>query len=554
MSEIQNGKKRFCTNCGTQAAGDEKFCMNCGTELPPVEPAGQASAGTEQPKAVPPVQTAAAPAGPSQPGKKKSPLKTIGIVAGVVIVLAVGATALSGTGDETETSAETEMTASAESSAEQAAEAGETAGNQQIDMEAYDLYYALEENGVADYVLNAKATNFLKEHGDLFPADSAETIQAAGVVDESLEARQIMKSPDRYGDQLMMLPELQVVQISETEMDTNQYLTDINAIDLNGQQYYIFYNGVLDDVFENDWISAYGLPLGTATFANTEGGETWTIPVAGSYVGKLGEMGETEGSVAPAFQADPDMLAYLFPSNYEEECSWYIDTGYYMIPYMDSGEPVVLFAVANSTTEADVTYYVDVTATESTENGGLKAIGDMYTNTDDNLWNGTVEITWDSMESVDFPTVTMIDGTELTDVSMTGSYSYYGLVGDGSTAQTTGTSFQPEWLYGSYEMHDGYLDASAEVGFNSGDGTDYLSLNGVTSDGSSAGQFYGIITVNDGRNGQAVDEAGNVIAFYYNGLDSLVITDGTGGTLGGVTFPGFSGTYQKTADLSMNAS
>ena len=90
MSEIQNGKKRFCTNCGTQAAGDEKFCMNCGTELPPVEPAGQASAETEQPKAVPPVQTAAAPAGPSQPGKKKSPLKIIGIVAGVVIVLAVG--------------------------------------------------------------------------------------------------------------------------------------------------------------------------------------------------------------------------------------------------------------------------------------------------------------------------------------------------------------------------------------------------------------------------------------------------------------------------------
>lgn len=66
--------------------------------------------------------------------------------------------------------------------------------------------------------------------------------------------------------------------------------------------------------------------------------------------------------------------------------------------------------------------------------------------------------------------------------------------------------------------------------------------------------FTDIITVNDGRNGQAVDEAGNVIAFYYNGLDSLVITDGTGGTLGGVTFPGFSGTYQKTADLSMNAS
>lgn len=65
------------------------------------------------------------------------------------------------------------------------------------------------------------------------------------------------------------------------------YLTLINTIDYAGQQYYILYDGVLDDIFDGDWICVYALPLGATTFENTEGGETWTIPMAGSYVEKI---------------------------------------------------------------------------------------------------------------------------------------------------------------------------------------------------------------------------------------------------------------------------
>lgn len=336
-----SSQERRCPNCGAVLAEGVKFCSSCGTKLSPIEPAGPSMAGTVQPETVLP---AAAPAGPSQSGKKKPPFKIIGIAAGVIIILIIGAAALSGSEDETETLAETETAVSAESGTKQETETGETAGNQQIDMEAYDLYYALEENGVADYVLNAKAADFLKEHGDLFPADSAETVQAAGVIDESLEARQIMKNPDRYGDQLMMLPELNVVQISETEIDAGQYLTEINAIDLNGQQYYIFYNGVLDDVFENDWISAYGLPLGTATFANTEGGETWTIPMAGSYVEKLGEdlsMTDSAGEIVPIAEGeytnyDSGVWLYVY---------YYSDDGTLMAQFNVPGETTTYFEV-----------------------------------------------------------------------------------------------------------------------------------------------------------------------------------------------------------------
>ena len=97
----------------------------------------------------------------------------------------------------------------------------------------------------------------------------------------------------------MYLPELQVIQITEGEIDTDWYLTEINAIDMAGQQYYIFYEGTLDDIFENDWITAYALALGSTTFENTEGGETWTIPMAGSYVEKWDETGSVQAAAEP---------------------------------------------------------------------------------------------------------------------------------------------------------------------------------------------------------------------------------------------------------------
>ena len=108
-------KKRFCTNCGTQAIGNEKFCTNCGAQLPPMgnsrpasgagpagsPPGGETpSGGTGTP---PPGGTWQQPAYPngSYPGngqekKKKSPVKLILIIAGVVIILLIAMTVMSG--------------------------------------------------------------------------------------------------------------------------------------------------------------------------------------------------------------------------------------------------------------------------------------------------------------------------------------------------------------------------------------------------------------------------------------------------------------------------
>ena len=531
----------------------EQVPANTGAQLPSMEePSNQPqmegipSAGSS----VSGPQVNPVPAAARQPEKKKSPVKIIGIAAAAVVVLGIGIAALSGSGEEMEPTSQKPIS--------EADHAQTDGSNQKMDISAYDLYEALQENDAFTYTLNDKMSEFLQSYDGLFPAASKEALLAEGVVDEGLEARQILKNPDRYGDKLMFLPELQVVQIIETEMDTDQYLTEINAADMMGQSYYIIYNGVLDDIFENDWISAYALPLGATTYENIEGGETWTIPMAGSYVENMNEEMSGEAAAIPTGQeqvsVDPSVMEYFFPSSLEAECSWSNENGYFMIPFTSEGQPLVAFSVANNTIEANVIYYGTVTAAAATEYGGLAATVDVYTNSSEGLWNGTVEIRWDSMESVDHPVVTMINGTEMTDTSIAGNYTYYGMTDDGnSTAAAAGGSFQADWIYGSYEVHSGYLDASAEVGFNSGDGTDYLFLSGATPDGSAVGEFYGVVTANDGRNGQAADEYGNVISFYYNGVDTLEITDSTGGALGGMNFPGFSGTYQKTADLSMNA-
>lgn len=124
----------------------------------------------------------------------------------------------------------------------------------------------------------------------------------------------------------------------------------------------------------------------------------------------------------------------VFPSDWTQRTSWHSDsTGYYMIPDATDGEPVIYFSVANDTISASLAYGVLIDSVEQTANGGLVCIGRMYpysksfgTGQEDD-YNGTVQVTWDSFESIDFPSIKMIDGHQMTDVSMIADdYHYYG--------------------------------------------------------------------------------------------------------------------------------
>lgn len=175
---------------------------------------------------------------------------------------------------ETETETETEL--ATETSTDKSTSSNYT---------ALEIYTSLQENGVVPYVLTEKAIQFLSDHDNLFPLNEKNYAEITDeLIDYNIEAKHISKNDRKYGDKLMMIPSSQIIQIEETQISDNKYLSVINAIDYDGLQYYILYNGELDNFYDGDAISVTGLPLGYSKFDNTKGGQTFVVVVAGCLI------------------------------------------------------------------------------------------------------------------------------------------------------------------------------------------------------------------------------------------------------------------------------
>lgn len=115
--------------------------------------------------------------------------------------------------------------------------------------------------------------------------------------------------------------------------------------------------------------------------------------------------------------------------------------------------------------------------------------------------------------------------------------------------ETTEDPFNRSDLYGIFELHNDWIDASAEIGYyTSEDGGGYLMLDGATSDGSATGSFYGSLVSASGDHFWAQNEDGGSVEFILYEDSIEIISDE--GSEGGMNFPGFTGTYIKTGELT----
>lgn len=133
-----------------------------------------------------------------------------------------------------------------------------------------------------------------------------------------------------------------------------------------------------------------------------------------------------------AFSGEIVGISDIFASELGEEISWYSDTtGYYMIPCMDGEEALtVLFSSENSISPNSIVFYVEIITARENDHGGLVCSGSIFRN-DGGLTNdnNTVEITWDSWETMDCPTVRMTGNSKQADTFMVaGDYYYFGEV------------------------------------------------------------------------------------------------------------------------------
>lgn len=157
---------------------------------------------------------------------------------------------------------------------------------------------------------------------------------------------------------------------------------------------------------------------------------------------------ETKVEAMTTEESAEDMkLDYIFPTDVQKEASWYSgSTGYYMIPYMEGDIPTILFASENVMATYAMAFFADMTDVKRTENGGLDCRGTIYVaSNEEPIAMGEIEVIWDSMETVDFPTVKMVSGNQLTDTSMVASdYTYYGFVEEPSGAVLASREILPD--------------------------------------------------------------------------------------------------------------
>lgn len=153
----------------------------------------------------------------------------------------------------------------------------------------YDVYQWLSDKTEAGedlaYKINDKAKTFMQKTPNLFPTKKETKVVTH--TDFNKTYAHIEKNDTKYGDKLMYLGYVEVVQIREKDIGIGTYLTSLNLIDDDRHQYYVFYIGELADVLEGDTIEVYGLPLGMSRFTNVGNGKTLCPILAGSYVKKV---------------------------------------------------------------------------------------------------------------------------------------------------------------------------------------------------------------------------------------------------------------------------
>ena len=116
-------------------------------------------------------------------------------------------------------------------------------------------------------------------------------------------------------------------------------------------------------------------------------------------------------------------------ASYPGDAMWKSTANEYMlIPYIKDGKELIEFRLYG-----EAKFLLEGLSFSKTEQNGLKVYGKMR-NLKDNSWNGDADVTWNSLETIDYPIVTLTNGTEFTDVDMGGDYSYAGLVN--STGQS----------------------------------------------------------------------------------------------------------------------
>lgn len=420
-----------------------------------------------------------------------------------------------------------------------------------ITSDAFKAYTRISNSTTASYEIGLNAEMFLKEHNDLFPADKNtaffQNSDYESYIDYNLTGKQVIKNVDRYGDKLIYLKKLNVMDIMETDNGNGGYYTVMMASDWDDDltPYIIAYNGTLDDIVKGEDIYVYGLPMGMSTIADFMGGQTGMVAIAGSIVGKYGE--QLPKAPAPKFTTNtPIGGTYANINEYGEEGATIT-----IVLNESTDEYFVGFRDAGSDKKGD---HYDVVGRLDAETDGSDGVWLYYSDTD--IKTGKENGIYNPSKRL------VINGGTATITSMNYDESIKYIH---TTDDTVDDNIAGEWVLNS----DG-KDFSITIGFDPLICAYYASFygwvyigDGTEVNGAATGDMYkqgnGVWRVSDNNN--PVTDSSPAMELRLNG-DVLTVTSVNGYTYANsykharedmglelneydMNFPGFDGTYTK---------
>ncbi|MBQ8360295.1 MAG: hypothetical protein IJX37_10420 [Oscillospiraceae bacterium] len=206
-------------------------------------------------------------------------LKNVNRIICAVLVIVLSTCSLAACGDLEESTVVPSSTAGEENTVVESGVADEET------MSVLDYFVVMQDNETMPFTLTEKAKVMLEEKEAWFLVNQNEGLDDC--TDFALEYKVLNKNIDKHGDKLVYLEEAYVLSIDETQIDEQTTFSELHLLDADGNSYYVISLVAYDDIYEDDVVSVYALPIGETAFDNVSGGTTLAIMCAGCYVEKL---------------------------------------------------------------------------------------------------------------------------------------------------------------------------------------------------------------------------------------------------------------------------
>ncbi len=253
----------FCPKCGKAVPDGAVHCPNCGEAVQVTQ--------VPNPQQVP----------VAQPPKKKGKKKWI-IIGVVVVILAI----MMFGGDSDSGSSSSGTTASSGTTQSDTAQPAEdsTSSDSKGDTQtasALAMYQQIAENDAMAFSIPDQAASFITAHPDFFPGNASNTGAMSDATNYDVTYPMLAKSAKKYSDKLFNI----YGYVTDVEESDDGSMTYIHIIDADSNSYIAYYLGSID-IYKEDTVTGYLLPLDNVQFENISGGYTEAVVFAAAYIEK----------------------------------------------------------------------------------------------------------------------------------------------------------------------------------------------------------------------------------------------------------------------------